>query len=118
CDRKRLRPADIQSFDDVQNIPILTKAGIREQGDRLLSESYRNEPLHMKSTSGSTGVPLQVKLDDAGMQYKRACTLRSDEWSGWRLGQRVAKVWGNPEYLVFGWRGHLRKCILGRSDYL
>jgi phenylacetate-CoA ligase len=44
--------------------------------------------------------------------------LRSDEWSGWRLGQRVAKVWGNPEYMHFGWKGRLRNRLLDRAVHL
>jgi phenylacetate-CoA ligase len=44
--------------------------------------------------------------------------LRSDEWSGWRLGERVAMVWGNPDYLQRGWRGRLRNALLERRTYL
>jgi phenylacetate-CoA ligase len=114
----RLRPEDIQSFDDLRQIPVLSKQDLRDRADDLLSEAYRGQRLHVKKTSGSTGVPLTVLLDDAGMQFKRACTLRSDEWSGWRLGERVAKVWGNPEYRHGGWRGWLRNRLLERADYL
>jgi phenylacetate-CoA ligase len=109
---------EIHSFDDFQSIPILTKQHIRDRFDDLLSSSYCGQNLHLKKTSGSTGVPLRVLLDDAGMQFKRACTLRSDEWSGWRFGERAAKVWGNPEYLQLGWRGRLRNLLLERADYL
>lgn len=117
-DNLGLQPEDIRSFDDFQNVPLLTKQDLRDHFDDLLSTAYRGEKLHLKKTSGSTGVPVRVLIDDAGMQFKRACTLRSDEWSGWRLGQRVAKVWGNPEYLQHGWRGRLRNLLLERADYL
>ena len=52
------------------------------------------------------------------MQHKRGCALRADEWSGWRFGERVARVWGNPEYLRHGWRGRLRNALLERATYL
>jgi phenylacetate-CoA ligase len=117
-DHAGVKPADVRSFDDFRALPILTKQDIRDHFDDLLSSAYRGQALHRKQTSGSTGVPLRVMLDDEGMQFKRACTLRSDEWSGWRLGQRVAKVWGNPEYLKLGWRGRLRNALLDRADYL
>lgn len=113
-----LTAADIRTIDDLRRLPILTKQDIRDHADDLISESYRGQRLHVKKTSGSTGVPLTVWLDDEGMQFKRACTLRSDEWSGWRLGERVAKVWGNPEYQHLGWRGWLRNKLLERADYL
>jgi phenylacetate-CoA ligase len=116
--RHDIRPDVVRSFDDFLRVPLLTKRDIREQGDALLSDAYRDRPLHVKKTSGSTGVPLVVKIDDDGMQFKRACTLRSDEWSGWRLGGRVAKVWGNPEYLKLGWRGRVRNTLLDRATYL
>jgi phenylacetate-CoA ligase len=34
------------------------------------------------------------------------------------LGERVAAVWGNPEYLKRGWRGRLRNALLDRATYL
>jgi phenylacetate-CoA ligase len=116
--RHQIRPEQLETFDAFQRVPVLNKQDVRQHGERLLSDLYRNEPLHIKATSGSTGVPLRVKLNDAGMQFKRACTLRSDEWSGWRLGERSAKVWGNPEYRKLGWRGRLRNWLLDRSAYL
>src|SRR5581483_6626364 len=70
------------------------------------------------TTSGSTGVPLEVKLDAGGLSWKRACTLRADEWSGWRRGGRVAKVWGNPDYRRHGLKGWLRNRLFDRAIHL
>jgi phenylacetate-CoA ligase len=117
-DEHGIRPNQIQSFADFQRLPLLTKADIRAHEEKLISNQYHAQPLHLKKTTGSTGVPLRVHLDEAGMQFKRACTLRADEWSGWRLGERVAKLWGNPEYVKLGWRGRLRNALLDRSMYL
>ncbi|HEV3143761.1 MAG TPA: phenylacetate--CoA ligase family protein [Gemmataceae bacterium] len=117
-DQHAIRPKSMQSLSDIERIPVLTKAVLREKEADLISEPYRNRPLHRKKTSGSTGVPLQIHLDDPAMQFKRACTLRADEWSGWRFGEPVAKLWGNPEYRRLGWRGRLRNALLDRSLYL
>jgi phenylacetate-CoA ligase len=113
-----LRPDDVRGPDDYRRLPVLTKADIRANGPALLSTEYDRTRLHRKTTSGSTGVALEVFVDDAAMQHKRACVLRADEWSGWRFGERVAKVWGNPEYLRLGWRGRLRNALLERATYL
>ncbi len=113
-----VHPSEVKSFDDFRNFPVLTKSDIRAHGDELISEQYRTAKVRVKSTSGSTGVPLVVKLDEPGAQWKAACTLRADEWSGWKLGQRVAKVWGNPEYRHFGWKGRLTNAIVDRAIYL
>jgi phenylacetate-CoA ligase len=117
-DAHDIDPASIRSLSDLHRVPLLTKKDLRDAGTSLVSQDYPRAALHEKKTSGSTGVPLRVLLDDAGMQFKRACTLRADEWSGWRLGRRVAKVWGNPEYQRLGWRGRLRNSLLDRSTYL
>ena len=113
-----LRAESIDSLDAFCTVPLTTKADLREFGPQLRSTDCPTRQLHHKKTSGSTGVSVEVFVDDAAQQFKRACTLRSDEWSGWRLGERVAAVWGNPEYLKRGWRGRLRNALLDRATYL
>jgi phenylacetate-CoA ligase len=113
-----LHPSDVRSFEDYARLPVLTKQDIRANADALLSDRFDKKTLHRKTTSGSTGTALEVFVDDAAHQLKRACVLRSDEWSGWRLGERVALVWGNPDYLQRGWRGRLRNALLERRTYL
>jgi phenylacetate-CoA ligase len=117
-DRAGVHPDDVKSLADLDAFPVLAKADIRAHEAELLSEPYRTAKLRLKRTSGSTGVPLTIRVDEPAMQWKHACTIRSDQWSGYRLGQRVAKVWGNPEYLHHGWRGRLRNRLLDRAVYL
>jgi phenylacetate-CoA ligase len=121
--RSRLHDAGLaseklRSFDDFLAAPILTKADLRAHAAEMLSEPYRGATLQRKQTSGSTGTSVAIVVDEDAQQFKRACTLRSDEWSGWRLGERVAALWGNPEYLQHGWRGRLRNTLLQRTIYL
>lgn len=116
--RLKLSIDDITSLDDFAVWPILTKTVIRERPGELLSELYGGKPLLKKSTSGSTGVPLEVKLDPLGLAWKRSGTQRADQWSGWRPGGAVAKVWGNPEYKRYGIKGFLRNRLYERAVYL
>jgi len=113
-----VHPNDVTSFADFEAFPILTKADIRRHERSLVSSAFDIDKLRVKRTSGSTGVPLTIYIDELGVQFKTACTIRSDEWSGWRLGQRVAKVWGNPEYRHFGLKGRLRNFFFDRAVYL
>ena len=113
-----VHPHDVKSLADLEAFPVLTKADIRKHERELISVLYDPAKLRLKRTSGSTGVPLNIRIDEPAVQWKAACTIRSDEWSGYRLGQRVAKVWGNPEYLHFGWKGRLRNFLFDRSAYL
>lgn len=115
-DAARLLPSEIRSFEDYRRVPLLTKDDLRQHGRELLTHQF--PVTHVHSTSGSNGRPVKVHVDDDAQQWRRACTIRSDEWSGWRFGERVAMVWGNPEYLHNGWRGRLRNSLLERASYL
>jgi len=117
-DEAGVRPSSIRNFEDFRQIPILTKSDLRSHQNSLISCAYSRDRLHLKQTSGSTGVAVEVFVDEAAQQFKRACTLRSDEWSGWRFGEAVARIWGNPESLERGWRGRLRNALLDRTCYL
>ena len=113
-----VHPDDVKTLADLEAFPILTKADIRRHERALVSSEFDIAKLRVKRTSGSTGVPLTIYIDEPAVQWKTACTIRSDEWSGWRLGQRVAKVWGNPEYRQFGLKGRLRNFFFDRAVYL
>jgi phenylacetate-CoA ligase len=117
-DAAGLHPSVVGTLDDLRDFPILTKADIRKHGLELRSEMYANAKLRLKTTSGSTGVPLKILLDERAAQWKTACTIRADQWSGYKLGQRVAKVWGNPEYRHFGLRGRVMNHFVDRAIYL
>ena len=117
-DAAGVRPDDVATLDDLARLPVLTKADIRAHNDALVSTAFDRSTLRVKTTSGSTGVPLKIYLDERGAQWKTAATLRADEWSGWRRGQRVAKVWGNPEYRHNGLRGRLVNAVVDRAIYL
>jgi phenylacetate-CoA ligase len=117
-DKAGVHPSDVRELADLEAFPILTKADIRRHNRALVSSAYDVAKLRVKRTSGSTGVPLTVYCDEPAVQWKTACTIRSDEWSRYRLGQRVAKVWGNPEYRHFGLKGRLRNHFFDRAVYL
>jgi phenylacetate-CoA ligase len=113
-----VHPSDVRELADLEAFPVVTKADIRRHNRALVSSAYDISKCRVKTTSGSTGVPLTIYCDEPAMQFKAACTIRSDQWSGYRLGQRVAKVWGNPEYRHFGLKGRLRNYFFDRAVYL
>ena len=110
----QLAADDIQVVDDLRRLPILAKADIRGAGETMLSSAYSRAELHEHRTSGSTGVSVVTYRDEACQQFKRAATLRSDEWSGWRRGERIACVWGNPDY-PRGLKARLHNTLLCRN---
>lgn len=112
-----LSPEDIRSLEDMRHIPILTKQDLRERFEDMAILGADCKGVVTKTTSGSTGTNVKVLMDETSGQFKRACTLRADEWSGWRLGGKVAAIWGNPEYKKT-FRGRLRNLLLERRKYL
>jgi phenylacetate-CoA ligase len=113
-----IEPGDVKTFEDFARLPVLTKTDLRREFDRLKADGYPDRDTVKKTTSGSTGRPLAVLVNRQSVEWKMACTLRADQWSGWRLGQPIAKVWGNPEYQHHGWRGWLRNRLMERARYL
>ena len=53
---------DIRCFEDLSNLPIIDKATVRQAGDRIISDEYKNVSLVLKRTSGSTGMPLALYM--------------------------------------------------------
>ena len=116
-DNLGITPADIRTWQDFEQLPLLTKDDIRGNRDRMVADNISKDLLFPKKTSGSTGVSLSFFVDEDSMQWKRGCTFRHDEWTGWRLGERVGAVWGNPEYKK-SWRGYVRNFLLHRYTFL
>lgn len=112
-----LGPDAIRTLADLGQFPVLTKADLRAHSARLRSSACETG-LVSKTTSGSTGVPLTVVVDPDAMAWKRACTIRSDQWSGWRLGQRVARLWGHGAAERGGWKSRLRRHFVDRESFL
>ncbi len=116
-DTAGIEPAVVNTIEDLASLPLLTKADVREHLDAILSSRFRREDLVPAKTGGSTGVALRVFCDARGVQRRNAAALRSDGWSGWRLGQPIAAVWGNPP-TPQTWRNRLRLALKDRLIYL
>jgi phenylacetate-CoA ligase len=112
-----LRPDGVRDISDLRSLPLLTKADVRERLPDLLSRDYDRSQLVPAKTGGSTGEALRVFCDRAGVQRRAGAALRADTWSGWRLGEPVAAVWGNPP-AVKSWRGKVRRLLKDRLFYL
>ncbi len=112
CDPERVR-----SIEDLRRLPLLTKADVREHLDGILARTHRREDLVPAKTGGSTGVALSVYCDRRCAQLRQGAALLADTWSGWRLGQAVAAVWGNPPRPQ-SFRNHVRSAFKERFLYL
>lgn len=86
----------VQSLSDIQYLPFLTKAIVREQTHGLKSDDCLEKYFIPITTSGSTGEPLDF-YTDARNRVGSACTMRGDMWTGYRLGEKNICFWIIPK---------------------
>ncbi len=91
---KGLRPEDIRSRVDLDKLPLLTKANVTQHRYfDILSENHDKDEVLPISTSGANGEPFVAFADRAQLELRWAAKLRSEEWTGYRFGDLVARLW-------------------------
>lgn len=108
---------DIRTVDDLVRLPILGKDDIRANKAGMIADNVPKEKLFAKKTSGSTGVSVELYVDEESAQWKRACALKYDRWAGWDFGHKTGAIWGNPRHNL-NWRTRLRNLLLERYLFL
>ena len=103
-----LRPADIAGIEDLAKLPLLSKDDVRRDlYFDLFSDTHRKGDMYRIATSGSTGEPFVTFADRTQLEYRWASTLRALEWTGWRFGDRQARLW--HQTLGMSWMLQLRE---------
>jgi phenylacetate-CoA ligase len=96
-DRMRMlgiSPEDIRTLDDLSRLPLVTKDDIRRHiYFDILSDNHDRAEILRVTTSGSTGEPFICYVDRAQLEFRWAATLRSQEWTGYRFGDRTMRLW-------------------------
>ena len=91
-----VEPQSIRSLEDLRRIPILTKGEVRTLGRGLLSTGFNVSELQQAKTGGSTGKPIEVFFTEEVSQLRNASGRRNKRQTGWKPGEPVGAVWGNP----------------------
>lgn len=112
-----LNPNNVQSFDDVAKIPVLTKADIRSNMNQIISDKYEIKDLVYKRTGGSTSVPLKLYVDHEAHRAKYAATLRHNSWAAYKPGDKLAAIWGATDR-KYTFRERLYNSLYARTIYL
>ncbi len=93
-DEAGIRPEDIRSLDDLRRMPMLSKRDARENLHfEILSNNHNKRKVQKITTSGSTGEPFICYVDRHQLEIRWASTLRSQEWTGYRFGDRQMRLW-------------------------
>jgi len=115
-----LRPEQVEGPEDLAVLPPLRKEDIQRNGGHLRDPDIPEERLLRDQTGGSTGAPLVFHYDSQVRDERLAGTLRHNRWTGWRVGDRVALLWGAAVDLQ-GYRGFMarwRNRLLDRTMVL
>ncbi len=94
-DSLKIKPDDIRTLADYSEIPLLTKALVRENLNDLRAV---NSDIPMRvvkaQTGGTTGEPLVLHRDAECNSLTRAALLRSYTWTGYRVGDPMLFLTG------------------------
>lgn len=88
------KPEEINSLADLQKLPLLTKAIIRTEGDRMKSGIAQG--LARFNTGGSSGEPLIFFIGTERVSHDVAAKWRATRWWDVDIGDPEIVVWGSP----------------------
>ncbi|HEV7555334.1 MAG TPA: hypothetical protein VGO00_07775, partial [Kofleriaceae bacterium] len=86
--------------DDIRSLPDLMKLPLLERATSQLTVDARTAPWPpvavTKTTSGSTGQPLEVRISHESRLWRDATRWRGYGWGGYRMGDKAMHLWGVP----------------------
>lgn len=89
-----IQPLDIQSVADLKQIPLLSKAEIKQHFEQL--KSNQAGPVSQFNTGGSSGTPLIFLLGNERVSHDVAEKWRATRWWDVDLGDKEIVAWGSP----------------------
>ena len=90
-----LNSDSVQSVEDLQKLPILTKADLRNHYSELISRTYPRRNL-LKQTSGGTGDQIRFLVTKEQLSWEISAEYRAYSWANYHIGDRCLTFWGSP----------------------
>ncbi len=90
----KFEPENINSLAELDQLPFLTKAIIRENSEDL--KSAVPDSLAKFNTGGSSGQPLVFFIGNERVSHDVAAKWRATRWWGVDIGDPELVVWGSP----------------------
>jgi len=110
-EKLNLKPEDIQTIEDLQKLPVLTKEIIKKNQKDFIPNDSNNQKYINASTGGSTGHPLQYRISIEDDLLDVVLFYVNCEQAGYRIGDKMAVFAGSQ--LVPSTKSHLIKKIKG-----
>jgi phenylacetate-CoA ligase len=101
-DERGLRPEDFTSAADVAKLPLLDRTTLRETLDARTANAPPAVAIR-KTTSGSSGEPVQVRYNAESRHWRDAVRWRGYGWGGYEIGMRALHYWGFLPGEVIPW---------------
>jgi len=93
-DERAIKTQDINTLEDIQKFPILTKQDVLNAGDSLISTKYPRWMIRKATTGGTTGTPLIIYRDIFSIGNEHAFVRRQWDWAGINFSDRCAYLTG------------------------
>ena len=101
-DERSLGPEDFKTAADVGKLPLLDRATLRASIEARTSSAPPAVAIR-KTTSGSSGEPVQVRYNAESRHWRDAVRWRGYGWSGYEIGMRALHYWGAMPGEVLTW---------------
>lgn len=98
-ERAGVKPAGIERFEDLENIPVLTREDIRQNLDGMWSRRYARESLQQSATGGTTDTPVPLLRSPECLTEKLAVQFHFNSWAAMWPGDKVFLLWGAQQDL-------------------
>ena len=87
-------------LDRYQELPLLDKSTIRANWNGLQSDDLDRRKTRVNQSGGSTGEPIKLVQDADYQDWNNAVKLFYEGRAGYRLGDRIVKLWGSERDLM------------------
>lgn len=113
-------PQDIATPSDLERIPLLTRADLRDNLARLCSDRFAAADLLPSASGGTTETPVAMRRDRTAVEEKVAVQVSLQTWAGLRPGDSALMLWGaQGDFAVNpGWKWRLYDQHLMRRRWL
>ena len=96
-DRNNVHPTQLRTLDDIRRFPILSKEFVRDiPFEERIADNVDPKRCTVKTTSGSTGIPLRVLEDPRSVDYLDAYHLRRLFEYGYRPWETIVRLTTEP----------------------
>jgi phenylacetate-CoA ligase len=101
-DERGLRPEDFTSPFDLTKLPLLDRTTLRAT---MVDRTASAPPVGVirKTTSGSSGQPVEVLYNAESRHWRDAIRWRGYGWGGYRIGMRALHYWGFVPHATSTW---------------